>query len=124
MKDTVGVVIRVRCFARQEGSLWVSCCPGLDVYSQGDDREEARKNLHEAVELWLDSCVERGTLGEALRELGWHKVPPGDPVPEGEDQIQILAMAEDEQVLGEPFSLDLQIPAYQAAMFGQHSAPC
>lgn len=124
MSDTVMVLIRLRCFARQEGSLWVSSCPTLDVYSQGDDREQARQALHEAVELWLESCLERGTLGEALRELGWHKVPPGARGPEGEDQIQVLARTEDEQVLGEPFSLDLKIPAYQAALFDQHGAPC
>lgn len=124
MPDTAKVVFSLRCFVRQEGDLWVSCCPNLDVYTQGNTRDEARDSLHEAVGLWLDSCVERGTLDVALRELGWHHVPTGIPLPPDTDEIRLLAEAEDEQVLGEDFLLDFTVPAYQAAIFGQSSAPC
>ncbi len=40
----------------REGDGYVSLCPDLDVASQGDTIEEARKNLQEAVELFLESA--------------------------------------------------------------------
>ena len=39
-----------------EGNGCVALCPELDVASQGDTVEEARKNLVEAVELLLDTA--------------------------------------------------------------------
>ena len=33
----------------KEGDLYVSYCPALDVYSQGDTEEEASTNLIEAL---------------------------------------------------------------------------
>jgi predicted RNase H-like HicB family nuclease len=40
----------------REGSGYVALCPELDVASQGDTIEEARENLREAVELFLESA--------------------------------------------------------------------
>ena len=37
----------------------------------GDSREKALEALSEAVNLWIESCVRRGTLREALGELGF-----------------------------------------------------
>ena len=38
----------------QEGDGYVSLCPELDIASQGDTVEEARKNLIEALELFFE----------------------------------------------------------------------
>lgn len=38
----------------REGNGYVSLCPELDIASQGDSIEEARKNLLEAVELFFE----------------------------------------------------------------------
>ncbi len=40
----------------REGDGYVSLCSELDVASQGNTIEEARKNLQEAVELFLESA--------------------------------------------------------------------
>lgn len=40
----------------KEGDGYVALCPELDVASQGDTIEESRKNLREAVELFLESA--------------------------------------------------------------------
>ena len=40
----------------REGNGYVALCPELDVASQGDTIEEARKNLQEAVELFFESA--------------------------------------------------------------------
>ena len=45
-------------------------CPELGVYSQGETIEEAKANLTEAVELYLESAKELGILKEILEEAG------------------------------------------------------
>ena len=40
----------------REGNGYVSLCPELDVASQGDSIEEARSNLIEAIELFLETA--------------------------------------------------------------------
>jgi len=40
----------------REGDGYVSLCPELDIASQGDTIEEARKNLREAVELFFGTA--------------------------------------------------------------------
>jgi predicted RNase H-like HicB family nuclease len=40
----------------REGSGYVALCPELDVASQGDSIEEARLNLQEALELFLEAA--------------------------------------------------------------------
>jgi len=40
----------------KEGNGYVALCSELDVASQGDTIEEARKNLREAVELFLETA--------------------------------------------------------------------
>ena len=45
---------------------WISLCPELDVASQGDSIEEAKSNLREAVELFLETAS-RGEVEQRLR---------------------------------------------------------
>lgn len=40
----------------REEDMYVALCPELDVASQGSTVEEARANLREAVELFLESA--------------------------------------------------------------------
>ena len=43
-------------FFEREGDGFVALCPELDVASQGDSLDEARANLKEAVELFLETA--------------------------------------------------------------------
>lgn len=47
---------------------FTSHCPFLDVWSQGDTEKEAEKNICEAVYLFLDVCIEKGTLEKVLKD--------------------------------------------------------
>lgn len=55
---------------KRERGGYSSWCPELDVASQGDSIEEARKNLKEAVELHVETMVENGDLQALLEKLG------------------------------------------------------
>lgn len=43
----------------REGNAYVALCPEVDVASQGDTIEEARRNLQEAVELFFETADPR-----------------------------------------------------------------
>lgn len=57
----------------REGDMSVSYTPELDVSSCGKTFDEAKKNLHEAIELFLDEAERMGTLEEILEEAGFIK---------------------------------------------------
>ena len=56
---------------------YIARCPVLDVYSQGETEEQAKKNLSEALAMFLISCHERGTLDAVLKNCGF--VPDYSP---------------------------------------------
>jgi predicted RNase H-like HicB family nuclease len=65
------VVFRIEIF--KEGDTYVSLCPELNVSSFGDTIEQAKQSLIEAVEAFVETCEEMGTLSEVLEESGFHK---------------------------------------------------
>ena len=50
---------QVTAIIEREGAGFVSWCPELDVASQGETVDEARSNLAEAVELFLENASPR-----------------------------------------------------------------
>jgi predicted RNase H-like HicB family nuclease len=50
------VIMKLTALIEREGDGYVSLCPELDVASQGKTIEEARDNLREALELFLESA--------------------------------------------------------------------
>lgn len=56
----------------QEGDQFVAHAMPLDVMSSGVDPEAARKALAEAVELFLITSREMGTLEDILHECGYY----------------------------------------------------
>lgn len=59
---------------------WVlASCPILDVHSQGETENKARKNLAEALSLFFVSCFERGTLDSVLKDCGFMALRPPTP---------------------------------------------
>ena len=75
MPASVGIEFKAFFTVKKEGDWYIAHCPPLDVTSQGKTLTEARSNIVEACQLFLISCLERGTLDRALLELGWFKQP-------------------------------------------------
>ena len=46
----------LRALIEGEGDGYISLCPELDIASQGDNIEEARQNLIEALELFFETA--------------------------------------------------------------------
>ncbi len=47
---------RLTCVIEREDDAYASSCPELDIASQGRSIEEARQNLIEAVELFMETA--------------------------------------------------------------------
>ena len=59
---------------RPSGKYWIGSCPSLNVSTQGETFERAQENLKEALALFIESCLSRGTLEEVLSRAGYSKV--------------------------------------------------
>jgi len=116
MRSAILLTVRLGCFCRDDDGFWVAGCPSLDVYSQGTSEEDARRSLREALELWFESCIERGVLHQALQELGFRPNSPGAARPQNQELLD-LTREDEEQTLGQPFEAEIEIPAYQAELF-------
>ncbi len=64
--------IKVEVF--REDDLYVALCPSLNVSSYGESIEEATKSLIEAVEAFIEECVNMDTLEDVLEESGFIKI--------------------------------------------------
>jgi predicted RNase H-like HicB family nuclease len=105
---------RLICTVKQDPKRrrWIAGCPQLDIYSQGNTKEAAKAALDEAVKLWIESCVERNTLDEALRQCGFRRIN-AEEAKRCRQVIAVRPPASDAEV--DTFDLMLIIPAYQAA---------
>jgi hypothetical protein len=65
------IVYRAEFF--QEGGLYVSLAPELNVSSFGDTLDEARLFLQEPVEVFAEACQTMGTFDEVRGESGFTK---------------------------------------------------
>lgn len=113
MVDTVEISLNLLCQVRRESrQRWVAGCPRLDVYSQGRTETEAKHCLEEALLLWVRSCLERGTLEEALLQSGIRKVDASSP---DARHVSLAPAPEPREMPEGAFPVHLMIPAYQAA---------
>lgn len=114
--ETITLTVTLHAFVRKDTKRrWSAVCPSLGVASQGINVEDAKRSLREAVELWFESCVERGVLDKALRESNFRPLQAGELPSEGSEHIRVDDDADD--VRGDLFPVNVTIPAYQAAAF-------
>ena len=60
---------QLTCIIERENNGFVSLCPQIDIASQGDSVEEARKNLVEAVELFFEMASPQELLTRVYSEI-------------------------------------------------------
>ena len=56
----------------KEGNMYSSYCPELDVSSCGKTVNKAKKNLKEALEIFIEETTKLGTLHDLLEEAGYN----------------------------------------------------
>ncbi len=70
-------MLEVEGFVWQEGKVFVSYCPELDVSSCGDTVEEVRANLRSALRLFVEETERMGILAAILEESGFKNTTQG-----------------------------------------------
>lgn len=65
----------------KEGDSFIAFTPALDLSTVGDSFEQAQVRFEEAVQIFFEEIIEKGTTEEVLSDLGWQKlkeqlVPP------------------------------------------------
>lgn len=68
--------LKLPCRITKRAKWFLASCPILDIHSQGENKEKAKKNLVEATSLFLISCIERSTLDEVLKKCGFTPIHP------------------------------------------------
>jgi hypothetical protein len=61
----------------KEGNMYVSYCPELDIASCGEDVEQAKKNLLEAISINIEETKKMGTFGQFLESCGLEEMNAG-----------------------------------------------
>jgi predicted RNase H-like HicB family nuclease len=54
----------------KEGNMYVSYCPELDIASCGEDVQQAKTNLNEAILITMEETRKMGTFQDFLEECG------------------------------------------------------
>ena len=67
----VTLTVRLPVRIEKKPKHFVACCPVLDVWSQGDTFEKCQHNIKEAIQLFLTTCFEMGTLERVLKDSGF-----------------------------------------------------
>ncbi len=65
----------------RDSGQFVAHCPVLDLATSGRMLEQAQERFKEALDLFIEDLVERGTLDEVLQSHGWHKANTPKPSP-------------------------------------------
>jgi len=63
--------IKVPVKIKKKAIGYISSCPILDIHSQGETESVAKKNIAEAIRLFLITCFEKGSLDDVLKECGF-----------------------------------------------------
>lgn len=58
----------------KQGKRFVAHTPALDLSTVGKSQKDVQKKFGEAVRLFIEEIVEKNTIDDVLRELGWNKV--------------------------------------------------
>jgi len=63
--------IKLPIIIEKKEKWYVSSCHILDMYSQGDTENEAKNNIIEALTIFLQTCIEHGTIEAVLKDCGF-----------------------------------------------------
>jgi predicted RNase H-like HicB family nuclease len=63
--------VKVPVRIKKKAKVYISSCPVLDIQSQGYTEREAKKNLVEAIKMFIEICFENGTLDTVLKQCGF-----------------------------------------------------
>ena len=66
-----GITVELDIILMEEDGVCIAYCPALELSSFGDDASDAKKAFMEAMSIFFEEVVKKGTLEKVLLQLGW-----------------------------------------------------
>lgn len=66
-----GITIKLEVQIFKQGGYFIAYAPALELSSYGNSEEDAKLAFEDALEIFLEDTLEKGTLHQILSELGW-----------------------------------------------------
>jgi len=63
--------IQLDIFYLNEDGIFTAYCPALELSSYGSSVGDAQSAFDEALEIFLEDTIQKGTLEKVLLKLGW-----------------------------------------------------
>jgi len=116
---TIEFTINMNCEVGydQDTEVFVSHCPTLDVYSQGETEEEALDAIKSAVTLHVTTAFDFQRLDRVLRKAGFEKIESSGaerPATDSREFVSVRVKPEMKQV---PISLPLRLSSAQQPQY-------
>ncbi len=99
-----------------EASVFVSHCPALGIFSQGDSQEQAVEAIREAAALYLQTAYAHDRLEQVLRRIGFVQLaplPPGVNIAEVSEEFISVTNPELELL----DDVEIEVPLYLLAQY-------
>jgi predicted RNase H-like HicB family nuclease len=74
-KSPVTIEVELPLLIWRENDQYVAFTPALDLSTCGSTNEDAVNNFSQAVELFVETAIERKTIDDLLESLGWIAAP-------------------------------------------------
>ena len=58
----------------REGDTFIAYTPALDLSTCADTYEKSKERFEEAVDIFFEEIIKKGTLEDVLFGLGWKKI--------------------------------------------------
>lgn len=120
---TIQFTIKMNVGVRQDedAGVYVSHCPSLEIFSQGETEDEAVEAIKSAITLHLTTAFDFNRLDKVLRKAGFEKFSAGgeQDSSQGEDrEFVAVHVKQDKQYRNVPITLPLTLlrePQYASA---------
>lgn len=93
MPKVAQVEVKIPVTFFREGKKLIAYTSSLDLATSGKDISQAKKRFTEAVEIFFEELLGKGTLDEVLHDLGWQKInkswSPPTPVAHEMEEIEV-----------------------------------
>lgn len=66
------ITVKLGLYSFEEDGSFIVYCPALDLSAYGDTEEYAQKCFEEKLEIYIQYCLNKGTLIEDLQAHGWN----------------------------------------------------
>lgn len=97
MAKVARVQVKIPVSIFREDDVFVAYTPVLDLSTSGKNHAQVKERFVEAVGVFFEELLQKGTLDEVLADLGWKKIKrswsPPTPIAQEKVEIQVPVSA-------------------------------